>query len=56
MFLLPNKVQDVLDLINRLQAENERLKNALEISKKETKRFQGSYKTAIAEVRRLKNE
>ena len=26
VFLLPNKVQDVLDLINRLQAENERLK------------------------------
>jgi FtsZ-binding cell division protein ZapB len=46
VFLLPNKVQDVLDLINRLQAENERLKNDLAISRKETKR----YKTAKAEA------
>ena len=33
VFLLPNKVQDVLDLINRLQAENERLKTQLYLEK-----------------------
>ncbi len=62
--------KDALDLINRLQAENERLKakcentqigynfaedeikrlkNDLAISKKETKRYQGSYITAKKE-------
>ena len=47
------KLSNTLDLINRLQAENERLKNSLAISQKETKRFQDSYKTVIAENERL---
>lgn len=29
VFLLPNKVQDALDLINRLQAENETLRDVV---------------------------
>ena len=48
-------MRNILDLINRLQAENERLRNDLAISKKETKRYKGSYKTANAENEKLKN-
>lgn len=43
------KLDDIVDLINRLQAENERLNNDLAISKKETRRYKEGYKMACTE-------
>ena len=45
-----------LDLINRLQAENERLKNDLAISRKETKRYKNSYQQCAYEREMFLNE
>ena len=44
--------KDAFDLINRQQAEIERLNNGLAISKKETKRYFQSYTTAKSEARK----
>ena len=42
--------EKTLKIVEDLQAENERLKNSLAISKKETKRYITGYKTAKAEA------
>jgi len=61
VFLLPNKVQDVLDLINRLQAENERLSQFGGILLRNGSELFKEIQTAKAEARkefteRLKKE
>lgn len=59
VFLLPNKVQDVLDLINRLQEENERYKRYYfnhEYDKWEKEIKAEAYKECIEKVKEEINQ